>query len=221
VTDYVERAVPVQMPAPDRLQLTQEGLMWLRPGGPPRPFSATQEISVDRVEFTWRARFPLLPLLSLHVLDGLAAGAGELDVRFLGLTLQRQRGPETSVGEAMRYLAELPWAPHAMTCNRDLHWRQDGPRSLAVSTPVAGQPTEVTFELDQAGDIVQASSAARPYRQGNAWTLAGWTGTFARYRTLGGIRMPTRAEVSWLLPEGRFVYFQARIRSAIALGGLA
>jgi hypothetical protein len=33
--------------------------------------------------------------------------------------------------------------------------------------------------------------------------------------------MPTRAEVSWLLPEGRFVYFQARILSAIALGGLA
>jgi hypothetical protein len=37
------------------------------------------------------------------------------------------------------------------------------------------------------------------------------------YRTLGGMRMPTRGAVYWDLPERRFVYWRAEITSAQAL----
>jgi hypothetical protein len=44
-----------------------------------------------------------------------------------------------------------------------------------------------------------------------------WGGEFGAYETLGGIRMPTRAEVYWELSEGRFVYWRGEVTSAQAL----
>jgi hypothetical protein len=35
--------------------------------------------------------------------------------------------------------------------------------------------------------------------------------------TLSGMRMPTRGEVYWQLPEGRFVYWRSELTSAQAL----
>jgi hypothetical protein len=70
-------------------------------------FRAIHHIAVDRVAFSWEARFPLLGPLSVNVVDEYADGGGNLEVRLLGLPLQRDRGPETVAGKAMRYLAEL------------------------------------------------------------------------------------------------------------------
>ena len=58
--------------------------------------------------------------LAIKVVDAYAEGEGTLDVRLLGRTMQRERGPEMAVGEAMRYLAELPLVPHAMVHNGEL-----------------------------------------------------------------------------------------------------
>jgi hypothetical protein len=217
VTAYVERAVPPELATAHRVRITQEGCMWLKPGASPRRFTATQELTADRVGFAWKARFPIAPLLAMTVLDEFRDGAGRLEVRALGVTLQRQSGRETSIGEAIRYLAELPLVPQAMTGNHELEWRELGARSVAVSTIVAGEPVGVTVEVDRDGDIVRVSSDARPYRVRGAWTATGWVGTFAGYRTLGGLRIPTRAEVAWQLPEGPFTYWRGRIASALAL----
>lgn len=82
-----------------------------------RPFEAEQEMALDRVEFSWRARFPLASLVALHVHDWYRAGEGALEVRLFGLPLKRLRGEAVTKGEAMRYLAELPWAAAAMAHN--------------------------------------------------------------------------------------------------------
>jgi hypothetical protein len=39
-----------------------------------------------------------------------------------------------SKGEAMRYLAELPWLPQAMVANQELEWRQIDDRTVEVAT---------------------------------------------------------------------------------------
>jgi hypothetical protein len=152
----------------------------------------------------------------LQVVDAYADGAGRLAVRMFGRTLQRQAGPEISAGEALRYLAELPWAPYALARNPELRWRELGDRRCAVS--IATRPSlEVTFDFDEAGDIVRAASVARPYRRAGGWVPSRWSGVFSDYRELGGMRMPAAAEVGWDLPEGRYVYWRGRILSALPL----
>ena len=40
--------------------------MWIKPGGRGMGFSARQYFAVDRVAFSWQARFPLLGPLALR-----------------------------------------------------------------------------------------------------------------------------------------------------------
>jgi hypothetical protein len=216
VAQYAGRALPVDRAIPQQVQITQEGVMWMKPDAAPRAFTATQRIAVDRVAFAWRARFRSARVLALEVVDAYAEGAGTLEVRMLGRTLQRQVGPETSAGEALRYLAELPCAPFALAGNSELRWRERDDRRAAVS--IAGQPSlEVTFEFDEAGDIVRAATPARPFRRAGAYVPIPWSGAFSDFRELDGMRIPTAAEVSSDLPAGRYVYWRGRILSALAL----
>jgi hypothetical protein len=217
VAAYLERAVPAGELAARQVWVAQEGQMWQRPGAAPRRFTATQHIAIDHVAFSWQARFPILPFFALKVVDEYVAGAGRLDVGILGRTLQHEQAEEMAVGEAMRYLAELPWVPYAMALNPELQWADLDPRRVSVSTDVAGASTSVTLEFDTSGDIVRASAAARPLQQGETWTPTPWAGEFSGYETLGSMRLPTRAEVAWTLPAGRFVYWRGRVISAVAL----
>src|SRR5581483_5542201 len=163
VARYVERALEGAAESrPARVRLVQAGEMQLRPGGRALRFTAVEELAVERVAFEWRARFPLAPLVALTVVDRYAEGEGELRGRLLGVPVLGQRGPEISVGEALRYLAELPWAPHAMRGNRELEWRELDEHAVEVATGVRGERVAVRLDFDDAGDVVRASCAARP-----------------------------------------------------------
>jgi hypothetical protein len=97
--------------------------------------------------------FPIAGPLAIKVIDDYADGEGKLEARILGFPIQRQRGRETVIGEALRYLAELPWAPHAMAHNRELEWRQLDEASVEVATRVDGERLAVKVEFDDSGDI--------------------------------------------------------------------
>lgn len=214
IARYVERALPSHERVPRIVRIAQEGEMRQKPGGRALRFTAVQRIAVDRVAFSWRARFPILGPLALRVLDGYGDARGMLELRVLGLPLKRQTGPEVTGGEALRYLAELPWAPHAIAHNRELEWRELDRRRVEVATRVGGERLAVEVELDDSGDIVRCSSRMRLLEVDGAWVRTPWAGEFASYEWLGGTRIPTRAEVSWELESGRFVYWRGRITSA-------
>ena len=96
--------------------------MWMKPGARALRFSAIEHFTVDRVGFRWQARFPIVPLVAIRVLDGYSSGEGALRVSVLGIPLQRQSGRDLSLGEAMRYLSELPWFPYAIATYSELEW---------------------------------------------------------------------------------------------------
>lgn len=217
VRRFLERSA-LGGPPSRQVRITQSGHMWRTPGGRRLAFTATQGIAVDRVAFRWSARFPLFGPLAMTVVDECGAGAGALTVRLLGVPVARQSGPEMAVGEAIRYLAELPLVPEAMRRNPDLEWREVADDDVEVATVVAGERAAVTFHFDAAGDIVTATSTGRPRSEGRGWVSNAWGGEFADYALLGGVRLPTRASAWWDLPGGRFTYWRGGIAWAIALG---
>ena len=211
VRRYVRRALPNRGPLPGIVRITQTGEMQLKPGRW-LPFEATQEAQVGRVEFAWRARFALAPLIGVRVNDWFREGEGSLEGRLFGvIPVARATGPETARSEAMRYLAELPWFPPAILGNDDLAWRELDHASVEVATEVGSSEAAVTLRFDEAGDIVAAFAPDRPRQEAKAFADRPWTGSFADYRELGGVRVPTRAEVSWELPNGPFAYFRAQV----------
>jgi hypothetical protein len=215
VRRYLERALPGGAGPVERVRVRvrvrQDGEMTLKPGARPRRFSATEDFAADHVAFAWRARFPLLGPLALRVTDSYRAGEGLLEVRLAGLPVQRRRGAELAEGEAFRYLAEIAWVPHAILANPELEWSDDGERGVEVATRVAGRRIAVRLEFTPDWEIARTYAERPRAEAGNAVTP--WIGEYGEYRTLGGVAVPTRAEVRWELPEGPFTYWRGRITS--------
>ncbi|PRP98503.1 hypothetical protein ENSA5_29730 [Enhygromyxa salina] len=192
-----------------RVVLEQEGTMRLQPNASWRPFTAEQWTSAREVAFCWHARVKMAPFVTMVIDDAFEGGHGRLDVKLWGrLPVAHDDGPELDRGEAMRYLAELPWNPAALLTNPELRFAEGPEGSVRVWT---GDPrTYVDAHLDEAGDIVRTYSETRS--MGDAGP-APWEGRFSDYADLGGLRVPCRGEVSWLLPEGRFEYWRGEITS--------
>jgi len=106
------------------VRLTQSGEMRLRPGAKPLAFTARQTIALAEVRFFWRALFRVSGL-PMQVVDYLIDGQGGLQVQLLDLlpVVRHKGGSAMFRGEAMRYLAELMWAPDAMLVNPQLDRR--------------------------------------------------------------------------------------------------
>ena len=217
VRQYVERNVPPGALNAPRVRFSERGEMLLRPGRW-SPFLAEQEMDADRVEFAWHATFRAAPLVSLRVRDWYRAGAAGVDLRLWGVPVVRANGEDVVRGEAMRYLAELVWVPQAFVLNRGLEWREIDESRVEVATRVGRERVAVTLRFDEAGDIV-AISAERPRRVGKQVVDTPWSGVFANYRELDGVRLPTTGEVSWLLPDGLFTYFRCTLTAWSASGG--
>lgn len=213
VRRHLERALATVV-AGQQVRIAQQGEMWLKPGGRAMRFEAAQSFALNRVGFWWRARFPALGPLKLQVVDDHADGDGELEVRLLGLPLKRQRGPETVKGEALRYLAELPFAPPAMILNETLEWRGIDERTAEVATTLGGERLVVRLEANHDDDFVHSSSTMRLFKVGHTWVPTQWGGQFGDYETIGGMRIPTTGEAYWELPQGRYVYWRGTLTSA-------
>ena len=146
VRGYLARSLPPHPTVPVAVRVHQAGEMWKKPGARATAFQATEDFAVERVAFSWRARFPIVGPLAITVVDGFGDGGGQLRVSLLGIPLRTQTGPETNVGEAMRYLAELAWAPHAIAMNRKLEWRDAGERTVEVACQVDVATVAVRWE---------------------------------------------------------------------------
>ncbi len=195
--------------APYRLLVEQEGEFRLGADRKWMPFTAEQWSAVHEVGFCWHARVRMAPLVTVVVEDAFEAGQGRLDAKVWGvLPMAHGRGPSFDRGEAQRYLAELPWNPLAVLRNRELHFGEGEGGSVRVW--FQEPQTYVDLRPDADGDVMSAYTTTREIESGKT---APWEGFCADYTNFEGIRMPRRAEVSWVLPEGRFTYYRGTITS--------
>ena len=211
VSRYVERNVSNGALNVRGVRFSEVGEMQLKPGRW-TPFRAEQEMAVEAVGFIWRATFHPVPLLPLRVRDWYHAGAAGLDVRLWGLLpVVRARGRQIARGEAIRYLLELPLAPQAMVLNGELSWRAVDESTVEVTTLADRQRVVALLHFDASGDIVAASAEARPRGVGSDVVDTPIHGVYGEYREFDGARLPTTAEVSWLLPDGPSTYFRCAV----------
>ena len=194
------------------VRLTQAAEMRMRKGADWQRLTARQTISLAESGFAWVAEQRRGPIAVVRVLDSFHRGGGRLEVRLFGaIRLGVYEGPDAAVGEAMRYLAELPWVPDAILANRAITWTET-PDGIAARIETAGGPAEVTFSLDAAGDFVGLMARARPATlpDGSIGYLE-WRGTLSDYAETGGRRMPRLGEVGYVYPDGYETYFRGRI----------
>jgi hypothetical protein len=198
--------------APSCAVLEQTGQMWMTPGGKPMGFTARQTMRTGSPAFLWRAAFA--PFGWMLVADYLHGETGGLEVKAFGVVRLARSvgGTDAWRGEALRYLAELPWNPDAILWNRALEWTVVDATTIRVATGVGAVRSEIAFTLDSLGLIVAARADARPYTEKDSrMTLRPWHGKFWDYRRVDGRLVPFQGQVAWVMEAGDFVYWRGAV----------
>ncbi len=196
-----------------RVRLTQLAELQREAGGPWYWLEARQTIVTGEPGFVWEGWRPFCGTTKVRVVDSLVNGVGRLRVQIVGLIrIIEAKGVEVDRGEAMRYLAELPWAPDAILGNPAVSWAMDGDDWAVASTDTTGGPVSVRFRFDGAGDIVEFFAKDRPALQpGGGVKLCDWRGYFRNYRMIGTRRIPSEGEVGYVEDGTYRAYFQGRV----------
>ncbi len=197
---------------PRVVEFTQE--LELRQGEKWTAMTARQYIAINNPGFVWVAEGSGWPLPMVRVLDRFVEGEGLLEARLLGaVRVARFKGADADLGEAMRYVAELPWAPDAILLNRSVSWREVDTHVMEAKLPLSEGAAVVQLIFDDAGDVVEIYSDKRPDTSTGETVLREWRGIFGAYADIGGRRVPTEAEVGYLVDGNYVPYFRGRVTS--------
>ncbi len=186
----------------------QHAEMRLAPDQPFFPLTATQRFGTQRPDFVWHANGTMIGFIPVEIVDAYAGGQGLLEARIAGsITVARASGTAIDRGEAMRFLAELPFNPDAILNAPSLVWTQLDESHVEVAMQVAAGRAAIVLSFDAQGDII-GIEADRPRMVGDVAVDTKWIGRFADYGPVGRYRLPRTGEVAWVLPEGEFVYWR-------------
>ena len=194
--------------------------MRINPGDDWMNLRAEQVIGVQKLGFVWYAEQKKNFFVTMRVVDAYVDGSGVLNVRALGsFPIADMSGPGADEAELMRYLAELPWAPDAMLHNPQLRWRQLDETTVEVEAGQEGALAKVRLYFDNSGDIIEMQADARGRSEGMEVVPRPWRGSYSGYRKIEGTfagetgfrRIPTKAEIGWVLDDGYFAYWRGQI----------
>lgn len=191
-----------------QVRFTQQAEMELTPGAGWQPYQTRQWVCVPKAGFVWLAERRVAGLPVIRVVDSYVRGRGLLVAWLLGaIPVARAEGADLDRAEAMRYLAELPWAPDAILANGTLEWQVLAPDHWRVSLGAA----VVDFHLNAAGDIARITAHDRPALIKGQTVLRDWLGVFSDYAQIAGRRIPMRAEVGYVVDGTYAPYFRGQV----------
>lgn len=213
VQRYLRFAVPAGQSPISFAEVTQDGQFRTRLDGGWMPMTAQQYVYTARPAFVWDARVRMFPGLSITVTDSYMDRAGSVDARLLGaLPVVRMGGDQVSEAALQRYLAEAPWLPTALWPSKWLRWEAiDGTHARAIASD-HNVKAEVVFTFDAEGRIT--GMEAQRYRDMNGRNvLTPWVGRFDHYTSYGGLRVPSRGEVSWRIDGKDYPYVRVNVQN--------
>ncbi len=216
VRRYLERAAPADRPSIRVARIHQTGEFLLSPPDGWAPFSATQVFTVDPPAMLWDATIRMAPLVNVRVRDSYRAGTGAMHGAVMGVlpVLEEGGSPEMADATLARYLAEAPWFPTRLRPSAALRWEPVDDTTAMATLRDGDADVTLEFRFDTAGIAgVHAERRFRGADEDPVW--APWTGRFWDYREVDGFRIPTQAEVAWIIDGERRPYWRGAIETAL------
>lgn len=214
VQRYFRAVLRNGQPIVRRARLKQEGYFLIKPEENAwRPFTATQTVGVRPAGFVWDARIRMAPGIAVRVRDAFVDGRGYMHASLLAtVPLVAVEGtPGIAVGALQRYLAEAVWYPTALLPSQGVAWSEIDGSSARATLSVAGVEVSLDFRFGNDGLMQSIYAADRPRNVDGRDVPTPWRGRCFEYQERGGMSIPVRCEVEWILPEGPQAYWRARI----------
>lgn len=215
VATWLRRAEVIGKPLVRTARLQQAATMRTKPEGRWMPVRAEQWFNAEKPGFVWLADVTAGPGFHIAGRDSLLGARGRMSIKALScFPIADATGPEIDQGALVRYLAEIIWLPSA-ALRGGIQWTANDARS-ATATLAAGETSaEVHFEFNTAGDP-ERIRARRYYTRPDGVALEPWRVDLDpdSFDTLNGIRIPTRATVTWELETGPFQWYRVEVEHA-------
>jgi hypothetical protein len=195
-------------------RLVQKGEFLVRPTPDGwRPFTATHHFAARPPGFVWDARIRMAPGLAICVRDASIDGTGSMRASVLGLfTMLNVEGtPDIAAGALHRYLAEATWFPTALLPSQGVAWTPIDDSSARATLAVASTTVSLEFRFGEDGLVRSVFAPDRARDVNGHGVPTPWQGRWFEYEEHGGMRIPGRGEVEWILPEGPQVYWRGRV----------
>lgn len=197
-----------------RASCRQAGTFLVRAPRTWRPFLGEQRFATAPPSFAWDARIRLLPGIAIAVHDVLESGQGSVSARLLGLVRLASAGgtPAIAVSALQRYLAEAVLLPTALLPREGAAWTgiDDRRARVAITAGATTASLDFTFGADGLVESVFAPDRPRDLGGGRAVPTP-WRGRWWDDVARDGMRVPSRGEVEWVLPEGPLPYWRASV----------
>jgi hypothetical protein len=210
VRRWLNRAQVVGTWRPHTVRLKQRGLLRAAKDGRWMPAQATQYFNVDDPGFVWRVDARMLGFLPIAGRDSYRDGVGRMTIKLASLVgLVDEHDARIAEGALLRFLGEIVWFP-AAALHHALTWEAiDAQRARATLRDGALSVTAV-FVFDDEGRVV-GIEANRYFGGGADARRMRWVVRCTAWDLVRGVEIPTAGEVSWLLPDGPFPYYQWEI----------
>lgn len=164
--------------------------------------------------FEWRARMSVMFGIWVIASDGHADGEGWGGAKLWGMrSIGGRTGPEVVAMQLIRNIAELAWLPDVATADPALTWTATGDDAFEIRADAVGRSVVVRFDVDDAGDIVRASSPARPYDVPDGFEDAPWHYDFSDHREFDGVRIPAVVVATYDFDDDPWEYLRAEVTS--------
>lgn len=195
----------------------QKGEIRMSPKARWVPFTAEEFTDATRSNFRWDARLDPGKISSPTVTDAYEEGHGRLVVKVAGVvTIQKVAGLDADKGELQRYLSSIAFCPPILINHASLDCAAVGSVTLRVHDRKDSTGATVDLDVSEEGQPLRCR-AVRPRIVGKQAIMTPWSGSCTEFREWEGLRVATRLEVLWHLPEGPFTYFRSEITSFTAL----
>lgn len=211
VLRHLRYAVPGGTPAIRTVRMLHGGTFRTKPDAAWWPIEGEEYFTLGRPGFVWAARAEPSALVWIGVRDRLIDGRGNMLVKaYSTLTMIDAEGAQIDQGSRTRWLAEMMWCPTALAGDA-MRWEPIDAHSARATLLDEGLPVSLVFEFDGEGKI-SGMHGERYYDAGDGKPkLAPWFGRARDYREFDGVRVPTTAEVGWMLQGKEFIYARFRV----------
>lgn len=195
----------------ENVKLEQRGKMRLKAGADWTSFTAKQWFSLHPPGFLWIAQVGN-PGSFMQFLgkDAFSNGKGSMTIKLWGLIpVVQARGQDIDQGSMVRYLAESIWLPSHFL-SRSCTWTPINGNRVQVKFEIEEQTIEGEFGFSNSGELISFSSM-RYYDATNQ--LEKWIADINpdSYQTFEGVRIPTKASITWSLNNGDFHWLDLEI----------
>ncbi|HSP21713.1 MAG TPA: DUF6544 family protein [Planococcus sp. (in: firmicutes)] len=172
---------------------------------------AEQYTTFEPPEFTWKVDMKMAPGTHISGKDVFRNGRAQMRIKFDGIMplSKTEKSYKTNQSALQRYLMELSCCPPAALSSY-VSWQKVDSTTATAEMELNGVSGTADFHFDAQGEL-KSVNALRYKDSDEKAEMLPCTAHILSYMEVGGIKVPSKIEIVWDLPDGPFTWYRFEV----------